>query len=456
MLLLEHPPVYTLGALGRSATCRRRGLLPRARDRRRAHAARRPAHLPRPRAARRLPDHARRERAEYILTMERIAPRSPTRAEAHPSSATSSSACRRWVGATHRLGGVHISHGVSAHGFAVNVDNDLDPFTGSWPAGCRGADDLDGGRGRRPRACRASASARRGASARRSARRRARSAWSSTPGIDGLMDVGLAIFLTGDGIHPAVLAQARRGARLRVADGHRAHAHPGLGGDGRTATAGPLDEKYRAPRHVAFRGRSALPACAPRARPTRSSTRCCVIEHARLRAAAARAAASCALGGLVPLRLRRRRVERGEMLNHHGPGQRDGNMSKRVDASRRYVRTTEQANVATAHVDVDPIWQWPKPRLHRRLDRTGKIAPTARTARAALRRRLAEHRQRPAAASTGSTPSGLPDVPVTFYGATAAHSGTACASAGVDARAIVLDRRRARRGRRDCASIPSL
>ncbi len=30
--------------------------------------------------------------------------------------------------------GVHISHGVSAHGFAVNVDNDLDPF--SWVVAC--------------------------------------------------------------------------------------------------------------------------------------------------------------------------------------------------------------------------------------------------------------------------------------------------------------------------------
>jgi lipoyl(octanoyl) transferase len=29
---------------------------------------------------------------------------------------------------------VHISHGVSSHGFAVNVDNDLDPF--SWVVAC--------------------------------------------------------------------------------------------------------------------------------------------------------------------------------------------------------------------------------------------------------------------------------------------------------------------------------
>jgi lipoyl(octanoyl) transferase len=30
--------------------------------------------------------------------------------------------------------GVHISHGISSHGFAVNVDNDLDPFT--WVVAC--------------------------------------------------------------------------------------------------------------------------------------------------------------------------------------------------------------------------------------------------------------------------------------------------------------------------------
>ena len=59
------------------------------------------------------------------------------------------------------------------------------------------------------------------------------------------MDVGLAIFLTGDGIHPAELARAAEDARLRVAVRHRAHAHPGRGRDGRRATAAPLPDKYR-------------------------------------------------------------------------------------------------------------------------------------------------------------------------------------------------------------------
>ena len=33
--------------------------------------------------------------------------------------------------------GIHVSRGVSAHGFAVNVTNDLARSPGSSPAGCR-------------------------------------------------------------------------------------------------------------------------------------------------------------------------------------------------------------------------------------------------------------------------------------------------------------------------------
>ena len=43
-----------------------------------------------------------------------------------------------WVGQPHRRKiaslGVHISRGISTHGFAVNVDNDLEPF--SWVIAC--------------------------------------------------------------------------------------------------------------------------------------------------------------------------------------------------------------------------------------------------------------------------------------------------------------------------------
>ena len=32
--------------------------------------------------------------------------------------------------------GIHVARGVSMHGFAVNVDNDLAPFNDVSPAGC--------------------------------------------------------------------------------------------------------------------------------------------------------------------------------------------------------------------------------------------------------------------------------------------------------------------------------
>ena len=114
----------------------RRGLLPRARDRRRAHAARRQAHLPRARAARRLPDHARRAacRSTSSRWSARSSPRSPTRASRRGTK-LGHKHVGVWVGERKIASvGVHISHGVSSHGFAVNVDNDLDPF--SWVVAC--------------------------------------------------------------------------------------------------------------------------------------------------------------------------------------------------------------------------------------------------------------------------------------------------------------------------------
>ena len=33
--------------------------------------------------------------------------------------------------------GIHVSRGVTTHGFAVNVDNDLQPFEWVWPAAAR-------------------------------------------------------------------------------------------------------------------------------------------------------------------------------------------------------------------------------------------------------------------------------------------------------------------------------
>src|ERR1700754_2875722 len=73
---------------------------------------------------------------EYILTMERALVRAL--ADAGISEAGTRLGHKHvgvWVGERKIASvGVHISHGVSAHGFAVNVDNDLDPW--SWVVAC--------------------------------------------------------------------------------------------------------------------------------------------------------------------------------------------------------------------------------------------------------------------------------------------------------------------------------
>jgi lipoate-protein ligase B len=72
---------------------------------------------------------------EYILTMEKalVAALADAGVEAHTKLG------HKHVGVWVRdkkiaSVGVHISHGVSSHGFAVNVDNDLDPF--GWVVAC--------------------------------------------------------------------------------------------------------------------------------------------------------------------------------------------------------------------------------------------------------------------------------------------------------------------------------
>ena len=138
---------------------------------------------------------------EYILTMEtrdrRRARRRGRRGRAR-GSATSTSACgsgERKIASV----GVHISHGVSSHGFAVNVDNDLDPFTlGRGLRAARGADDLAAAEGvAEGLACfrkRIGVPLQRGVRAPPAARQR-RAARHRAAG-RGVMDVGLAIFLT--------------------------------------------------------------------------------------------------------------------------------------------------------------------------------------------------------------------------------------------------------------------
>ena len=98
----------------------------------------------------------------------RSSPRSPTRAST-PRCATGLTGV--WAG-DRKIGsiGVHVSRGVTTHGFAINVDNDLQPFEYVVPCGIEGVrmtSRLEGDRPRRDR-CRASASGWRSASPRRS------------------------------------------------------------------------------------------------------------------------------------------------------------------------------------------------------------------------------------------------------------------------------------------------
>jgi lipoate-protein ligase B len=72
---------------------------------------------------------------EYILTMEGAIVTALGRAGIEAETRLGHKHVGVWVGERKIASvGVHLSHGVSSHGFAVNVDNDLDPFT--WVVAC--------------------------------------------------------------------------------------------------------------------------------------------------------------------------------------------------------------------------------------------------------------------------------------------------------------------------------
>jgi lipoyl(octanoyl) transferase len=72
---------------------------------------------------------------EYILTMERAIVTALGRSGVEAETKLGHKHVGVWVGERKIASvGVHLSHGVSSHGFAVNVDNDLEPF--SWVVAC--------------------------------------------------------------------------------------------------------------------------------------------------------------------------------------------------------------------------------------------------------------------------------------------------------------------------------
>jgi lipoyl(octanoyl) transferase len=136
MLLLEHPPVYTLGRRSSGgdlpfpeAFYRERGVdivrTPRG-GQLTYHGPGQLVGYPIMRVGS-VPD--------YILTMERSIVAALRDAGVEAQTRLGHKHVGVWVGERKIASvGVHISQGISSHGFAVNVENDLDPF--SWVVAC--------------------------------------------------------------------------------------------------------------------------------------------------------------------------------------------------------------------------------------------------------------------------------------------------------------------------------
>ena len=136
MLLLEHPPVYTVGRRSDDAELpfgeafyRERGIdivqTPRG-GKLTYHGPGQLVGYPIMRVSS-VPD--------YILTMERSIVAALADAGVTAGTKRGHKHVGVWVEEKKIASvGVHISHGVSSHGFAVNVNNDLDPF--SWVVAC--------------------------------------------------------------------------------------------------------------------------------------------------------------------------------------------------------------------------------------------------------------------------------------------------------------------------------
>jgi probable F420-dependent oxidoreductase len=249
------------------------------------------------------------------------------------------------------------------------------------------------------------------------------------------MDVGLAIFLTGDGIHPAVLAQAaeERGYEsLMVTE----HTHIPVSAGMIDRNGGPLDDKYRRT-HDPFVALAF--AAAATTRLTIGTSVSLVIEHDPIVLAKQVASLDVLSGGRFVLGVGAG-WNKPEMRNHGtDPATRHRDMRERVEAMQAIWRDDE-AQYHGKHVDFDPIWQWPKPRGGKVPVYVGGNGPRVedRVLRYGdgwmpnmpdvdeLSRRVAALRERAARR-----------VPVIYYGATADNL-SAVEAAGVDHALIVL------------------
>jgi probable F420-dependent oxidoreductase len=264
------------------------------------------------------------------------------------------------------------------------------------------------------------------------------------------MNVGLAIFLTGDGIHPADLARAaeERGYEsLMVTE----HTHIPVAAGMVDRTGGELDDKYRRT-HDPFVALSF--AAAATERLIVGTSVCLVVEHDPIVLAKQVASLDVLSGGRFVFGVGAG-WNKPEMRNHGtDPATRHGLMRERVEAMKA-IWSSDEAEYHGKQVDFDPIWQWPKPLqqpfpvyiggngepVENRVLRYGdgwmpnmKEIDTLGPRIAALRERAGRH------------------IPVTYYGATL-DTLDQLEAAGVDRALIVLDS-----GPKDevLASIPSL
>jgi probable F420-dependent oxidoreductase len=170
------------------------------------------------------------------------------------------------------------------------------------------------------------------------------------------VDVGLAIFLTGDGIHPAELAQRAEAAgyeSLMVTE----HTHIPVAAGMIDRTGGPLDPKYRNT-HDPFVALAF--AAAATSKLVIGTSVCLVIEHDPIVLAKEISSLQNLSGGRFVFGVGAG-WNKHEMRNHGtDPATRHGNMRERVEAMRA-IWTEDEASYHGKHVNFDPIWQWPKP-----------------------------------------------------------------------------------------------
>jgi probable F420-dependent oxidoreductase len=262
--------------------------------------------------------------------------------------------------------------------------------------------------------------------------------------------VGLATFLVGDGIHPAVLAreaEARGYESLFLTE----HTHIPVSAGMVARDGGPLDDKYRRT-HDPFVALAF--AAAATSELIVGTSVCLVIEHDPIVLAKEVASLDVLSGGRFVFGVGAG-WNKQEMRNHGtDPATRHGNMRERVEAMKA-IWANEEAEYHGKHVDFDPIWQWPKPvngsvpvfiggngpRVEDRVLRYGDgWMPNMREIET-LGPRIAALRERAGA-----------ELPVTYYGAAPADLEH-LRDAGVDRALIVLP---SGPESRVLASIPSI